>query len=419
MTHNTVHESLEFKAEGVSSGSISAAFNEFMRDFQAFKDTNDERLEQIERCMSADVVTADKLDRLNHVLDEQKRVLDALTLKAARPARGGADAWTEPSERKAAFESYMRRGEASALRGFEEKAWSAGSPTDGGLTIPTEVENTITTALRQVSPIRAIAANRQVSGTIYKKPFASSGPSVGWVGEISERPETGAPVLAELTFPTMELYAMPAATQTLLDDSSTNIEEWLAGEVRQAFAEQENVAFVLGDGVNKPQGFLSYPKVANSLWTWGKIGYFASGAAGAFPASNSADVLIDLAYSLKTPYRVNGHWAMNRATQAEVRKLKDGDGNYLWRPGQQAGDDASLMGFPIAEIEEMPGMALDSFALAFGDFSRGYLVVDRVGVSVLRDPYSAKPYVLFYTTKRVGGGVQDFDAIKLLKFSVS
>jgi HK97 family phage major capsid protein len=419
MTHTTIHESLEFKAEGVSSGSISAAFNEFMRDFQAFKDTNDERLEQIERCMSADVITAGKLDRLNHALDEQKRVLDALTLKAARPARGGADTWAAPNERKTAFESYMRRGETSALRGFEEKAWSAGSPADGGLTIPVEVENTITTALRQVSPIRAIAANRQVSGTIYKKPFAASGPSVGWVGETSERPETGAPVLAELTFPTMELYAMPAATQTLLDDSSTNIEEWLAGEVRLAFAEQENVAFVSGDGVNKPQGFLSYPKVANSAWTWGKIGYFVSGAAGAFPSSNSADVLIDLAYSLKTPYRVNGRWALNRATQAAVRKLKDGDGNYLWRPGQQAGDDASLMGFPIVEIEEMPSLSSDSFALAFGDFLRGYLVVDRIGVSVLRDPYSAKPYVLFYTTKRVGGGVQDFDAIKLLKFSAS
>jgi HK97 family phage major capsid protein len=420
MTYPTIHESLEFKAEGISSGSISTAFDEFMRDFQEFKAANDERLEQIERRMSADVITADKLDRLNHALDEQKRTLDVLALKAVRPVRGGTDnTWAAPNERKTAFESYMRRGETNALRGLEEKAWSAGSPTDGGLTIPIEVENTITSALRQVSPIRAIAANRQVSGTLYKKPFASSGASVGWVGEISARPETGAPVLAELTFPTMELYAMPAATQTLLDDSSTNIEEWLAGEVRQAFAEQENVAFVSGDGVNKPQGFLSYPKAANSGWTWGKIGYFLSGAAGAFPASNAADVLIDLAYSLKTPYRVNGHWAMNRATQAEIRKLKDGEGNYLWRPGQQAGADASLMGFPIAEIEEMPSIAANAFALAFGDFSRGYLVVDRIGVSVLRDPYSAKPYVLFYTTKRVGGGVQDFDAIKLLKFSAS
>lgn len=419
MTHSPIQESLEFKAEGVSSSSINAAFEEFLQDFQAFRDANDERLEQIELRMSADVITCEKLERINQALDEQKRVLDALTLKASRPALGGADARAEPAERKAAFESYMRWGDASALRGLEEKGWSAGSPADGGLTVPIEVENTITTALRQVSPIRAIAASRQVSGTVYKKPFATSGAAVGWVGETSARPETGAPTLAELAFPTMELYAMPAATQALLEDSSTNIEEWLAGEVRLAFAEQENAAFVSGDGVNKPQGFLSYPKAVNPAWTWGRIGYFHTGAAGAFAAGNAADILIDLAYSLKTPYRANGRWAFNRSTQAAIRKLKDGEGNYLWRPGQQAGDDATLMGFPIAEIEEMPGIAPDAFALAFGDFSRGYLVVDRTGVSVLRDLYTAKPYVLFYTTKRVGGGVQDFDAIKLLKFSAS
>jgi HK97 family phage major capsid protein len=417
MPHDTSYDALEFKAEGVSPTSMATAFDEFMRDFQAFKDANDERLEQIERRMSADAVTSDKLERINQALTAQKTALDEIVLKGARPPRSGSEHRTGAKERKIAFENYMRRGETVALRNLEEKAWSASSPTDGGLTIPEEVEGAITAALRQVSPIRAISANRQVSGTVYKKPFATSGAAVGWVGETADRPETSTPTLTELIFPTMELYAMPAATQTLLDDSSTNIEEWLANEVRMAFAEQENAAFVDGDGANKPKGFLNYPKIVNSSWEWGKIGYLHSGADGAFPSSNAADVLIDLAYALKTPYRANAHWAMNRGTQAEVRKLKDGDGNYLWRPGQQAGDDATLMGFPIAEIEETPSIAPDAFALAFGDFSRGYLVIDRVGVSVLRDPYSAKPYVLFYTTKRVGGGVQDFEAIKLLKFS--
>jgi HK97 family phage major capsid protein len=419
MSHNTSLDALEFKAEGVCPTPAAFAFDEFLRDFQAFKDANDERLAQIERSSSADVITSEKLERINQSLTTQKRILDEFVLKSSRPSRSSSETWTNTHECKAAFESYIRRGETSALRNLEEKTWSASSPADGGLTIPVEVENIITSALRQISPIRAISANHQISGTVYKKPFATSGAAVGWVGETANRPETATPVLSELIFPTMELYAMPAATQTVLDDSSTNIEEWLANEVRAAFAEQENAAFVSGDGINKPKGFLSYPKVQNSSWSWGKTGYFNSGAAGAFASNNAADTLIDLAYSLKTSYRVNARWAMNRATQAEVRKLKDGDGNYLWRPGQQAGDDATLMGFSIAEIEEMPSIAPDAYALAFGDFSRGYLVVDRIGVSVLRDPYSAKPYVLFYTTKRVGGGVQDFEAIKLLKFSAS
>jgi HK97 family phage major capsid protein len=212
---------------------------------------------------------------------------------------------------------------------------------------------------------------------------------------------------------------MPAATQTLLEDAAVNIDEWVADEVRIAFAEQENAAFVSGDGSNKPKGFLSYTTIAEASWAWDKIGYLATGVSGDFPASDPADKLIDLVYTLKSGYRANAHWVLNRSTQAEIRKIKDGDGNYIWRPGDQAGEKPSLMGFPIAETEDMPDIAANSFALAFGDFGRGYLVVDRVGIRILRDPFSAKPYVLFYTTKRVGGGVQDFNAIKLLKFGTA
>jgi HK97 family phage major capsid protein len=212
---------------------------------------------------------------------------------------------------------------------------------------------------------------------------------------------------------------MPAATPTLLDDAAVNIDEWIASEVELAFATQEGTAFVTGDGVNKPKGFLSYTTVANDSWQWSKIGYFATGAAGAFPASNPSDVLVDLIYSLKAGYRQNGVFVMNRKTQSAIRKFKDTTGQYLWQPPAQAGGRASLLTFPVIESEDMPDIGTDEFAIAFGDFIRGYLVVDRAGVSVLRDPYSAKPYVLFYTTKRVGGGVQDFDAIKLLKFAAS
>ena len=212
---------------------------------------------------------------------------------------------------------------------------------------------------------------------------------------------------------------MPAATQALLDDAQVNIEEWLAQEVDAAFAEQEGTAFVTGDGVAKPKGFLAYTKVAESAWTWDKVGFVATGAAGAFPSATPADPLIDLVYALKGGYRQNATFVMNRKTQGAVRKLKDENGNYLWAPPAGVGQPASLLGFPVAESEAMPDIAADAHAIAFGDFRRFYLVVDRAGVRVLRDPYSAKPYVLFYTTKRVGGGVQDFDAAKLLKFAAS
>jgi HK97 family phage major capsid protein len=247
----------------------------------------------------------------------------------------------------------------------------------------------------------------------------TTGPATGWVGETGARTQTTSPTLAELSFPAMEIYAMPAATATLLEDAAVNVDEWIAQEVELTFAEQEGTAFVTGDGTNKPTGFLSYTTIANASWTWGDIGYVATGVDGGFAASNPSDNLVDLVYALKAGYRQNGTFVMNRKTQAAVRKFKDSSGGYLWQPPAQAGGRASLMTFPVVEAEDMPDIDDDSLSVAFGDFRRGYLIVDRQGVRVLRDPYSAKPYVLFYTTKRVGGGVQDFDAIKLLKFAAS
>ncbi|TXM88199.1 phage major capsid protein, partial [Methylobacterium sp. WL103] len=239
----------------------------------------------------------------------------------------------------------------------------------------------------------------------------------GWIGEAAPRPATDGPVLSELNFPAMELYAMPAATQTLLDDAVVDLDAWLADEVETAFSEQEGVAFVTGNGVSRPRGFLSYDTVANDAWVPGKVGIVGTGAAGAFPAANPADVLFDLVYGLKAGYRQNAGFVMSRRTQSAIRKFKDADGNYLWLPPTAADRAATLLGFPVTEAEAMPDIGPASLAVAFGDFRRGYLVVDRTGLRVLRDPYSAKPYVLFYTTKRVGGGVQDFAAIKLLKFA--
>ncbi|CAN5208407.1 phage major capsid protein [soil metagenome] len=380
--------------------------------FEAFKAVNDERLAGIEKRMSADVLTEEKVARIERRLDE-------LTLKARRPQIGGAEAKGDDREHKKAFNMYMRKGETGSLSRLEQKALSAGSDPDGGYLVPDEIETEIGRLLKDMSPIRAIAGIRQVSAGVYKKPFTTTGAATGWVGETASRPQTASPGLSEMQFPAMELYAQPAATQSLLDDAVVDIDQWIAGEVQAAFAEQETLAFISGDGSNKPKGFLDYTKVADASWSWGNLGYIASGAAGAFASSDPSDKLIDLVYALKAGYRQNASFVMNRKTQSSIRKLKDADGNYLWQPAASADAKPSLLGFPVVEAEDMPDIAANSFAVAFGDFGRGYLIVDRLGVRVLRDPSSAKPYVLFYTTKRVGGGVQNFEAIKLMKFAAS
>jgi HK97 family phage major capsid protein len=389
---------------------------DMMRAFEAFKETNDEQLEK----RNGDVVLEEKLARINTAIDTHARRLDEIALKGARPAIGSDRVRnTGALEHKAAFEAYVRSGEASDLRALEAKAMSIGSNTDGGYLVPQEIEQVIGERLTAISPIRAIAGVRTISGNVYKKPFMTAGPAVGWVGETDARPQTASPTLDQLSFPAMELYAMPAATATLLEDAAVNIDQWLAQEVEQVFATQEGTAFVTGDGNNKPKGFLSYTTVANASWSWGNIGYIASGASAGFPASNPSDVLVDLIYAVRAGYRQNGMFVMNRKTQSAIRKFKDTTGGYLWQPPAAVGGKATLMTFPVIEAEDMPDIAANSLSIAFGDFNRGYLVVDRAGVSVLRDPYTAKPYVLFYTTKRVGGGVQDFDAIKVMKFAAS
>ena len=396
-------------------------FDELRATFEQFKAANDERLAGLER-RRGDVVLEEKVERLNAAVDVQNKRMDELALKQSRPALEGRGRIAQDAagrEHRNAFEAYVRSGEAGALRALETKAMSVSSNPDGGYLVPVELETSIGERLKNISPIRGLASVRVISSSIYKKPFMTAGPATGWVGETDARTQTAAATLDALSFPAMELYAMPAATATLLEDSAVNLDEWLASEIDQVFAEQEGTAFVSGDGNNKPKGFLAATTVANGSWTWGNIGYIASGVAGGFPSSNPSDVLVDLIYALRSGYRQNATFVMNRKTQSTVRKFKDSTGNYLWQPPAVVGGKSNLIGFPLADTEDMPDVAANSLSIAFGDFRRGYLIVDRHGVRVLRDPYSAKPYILFYTTKRVGGGVQDFDAIKLLKFAVS
>jgi HK97 family phage major capsid protein len=401
-------DGLETKAGAGSD--IAALFADFSRAFEEFKATNDQRLGELEKRGSADGLLEGKLDRLNAVLDGQKAAMDRALADRNRPVLDGKGALPD-GEYKEAFSAYVKRG--------EEKALSSGVNADGGFVVPGETEAEITRLMSAVSPIRSIAGVRQVSGSVYKRPISVTGPAVGWVGETAARPTTASQTLAELSYPTMELYAMPAATSAFLDDAAVDVGQWIADEVNAAFAAQETTAFVTGDGVNKPKGFLTATTVPEAGWSWGNLGYVATGAAGALPGANASDVLIDLVYALKAGYRQNASWLMNRKVQGTVRKLKDADGNYLWQPAASADGRAKFMGFDLVEAEDMPNIAANSMSVAFGDFRRGYLIVDRQGVSVLRDPFSSKPYVLFYTTKRVGGGIADYDAIKLLKFAAS
>ncbi len=414
MSHlNTVPET---KAAGAD---LALAFEDLRYTLENYRATNEERLAGLEARQNVDPLTEEKLVRMDAALDDTMRRIDRLTLERSRPALG-QDGPRDPlmAEHKAAFGAYVRTGEAGGLKRLESKALSAGSGPDGGYLAPATVEGEILRRLANVSPIRSLATVRTISSGTYKKAFSTTGPASGWVAETAARPQGASPTLAELSFPAMELYAMPAATQTLLDDAIVDIDQWIAEEVESAFAEQEGAAFVNGDGVDKPKGFLAYPTVADVSWSWGNIGVLNTGVAGAFPASSPSDVLVDLVYALKAGFRQNASFVMNCKAQATVRKFKDANGHYLWQPPASAGAPATLLGFPLVEAEDMPNIANNAVSIAFGDFRRGYLVVDRAGVRILRDPYSAKPYVLFYTTKRVGGGVQDFAAIKGLKFAV-
>ena len=411
-----------FAPETKAIDPASIAIHEtLMRGLEEYRAANDQRLERLEKSRGVDVLTEEKLARLDQFMDETQRQLSDLQSKSRRPAlEGTTNAFDSAGDaHRKAFDSYLRSGESSGLKALESKALSSGSGPDGGYLVPPPQEREILRRMSMVSPIRSIASVQSISTALFKKAYSTTGPQAGWVSETTARVQTNSQQIAELSFPAMELYAMPSATQTILDDAAVNVEDWIASEVETVFAEQEGAAFVNGDGVTKPLGFTTPAKVAQASWVWGKLGYVISGAAGAFAAAAPSDALFDLIYALKAGYRQNASFVMNRKTQAAVRKLKMTTGEYLWQPPLAVNGRATLMNFPLVEAEDMPDIAADATAIALGDFARGYLIVDRMGVRVLRDPYSAKPYVLFYTTKRVGGGIQDFDAIKFLKFGTA
>ncbi|MBV9635365.1 MAG: phage major capsid protein, partial [Methylobacteriaceae bacterium] len=422
------------------SADLKRQIDQFMRTVEAFKEKNDQHFHELRTRKVDDVVLREEVERINGAIDKLKARHDAEIIAIKRAAilagAGGSAAPPEIAEYHKAFVDYLRgdydgrERELKALqhKAVETKALATSSETDGGFTVVPQIDATIRDLQLLVSPIRGIAQVMTIGAGSLKVLFNLRGTAAGWVGESDPRVQTSTSQLVEMEFVPGELYAMPAATQQMVEDSFVNVEQWIADEIALRFAVQEGQAFVAGDGVKKPRGFLgpSYTVVADSTsLAYPNIGYIPTGQNGGFlptqtsPIQQGADIFFDVIAALKYPYRANARWVANRRTVSQMRKIKSAFADYLWVPGLQSGQPDSFAGYPLIEAEDMPDIASGSYSIAYGDFRQFYLIVDRVGVSVLRDPYSSKPYVLYYTRKRVGGGVQNFEAAKLVKFATS
>ena len=326
---------------------------------------------------------------------------------------GGRSADTGTS---AFVNGYLRRGSEVELKSF-----SGTVASDGGYAVPQEIDAAIDATLKNISPIRSIANVVRVGSAGYRKLVTQNGVTSGWASETATRPETATPIFNEIVPSFGELYANPAATQAMLDDAAFDVENWLADEIATEFAKAEGAAFVNGDGVNKPKGFLrsEVASTGDATRAFGTLQYVAAGAAGGFAAANPQDRLIELVHALRAPYRQGASWVMNASTLATIRKFKTSDGAFIWQPGLSAGRPDMLLGYPVVEAEDMPDIAAGSLSIAFGNFRAGYLIAERTETNILRDPYSNKPYVHFYATKRLGGAVTNSEAIKLMKFAAN
>ncbi len=393
------------RAEAPTNAEVTALVEGMKQAFASFRAEHTQQLNEIKAGMSGSDQEA-KLAKINADLDKLQRESEDAHTKIAAAQMGVAGPGLKDKEYSAAFNAHMRKGDVQA-------AMNKGEAEEGGYLTPVEWDRTITDQLRNESPMRELSQVQPTSKAGWKKLFNMGGTGSGWVGETDDRPESATPTLKELGFGHGEIYANPAATQQLLDDAEINIESWLSAEVQAEFAEQEGAAFISGDGVNKPAGILTYVVGGSNAakHPFGAIKVINSGAA----ADISSDAVLDLIYGLPKKYRQNARFLTNNLTIAKLRKLKDGDGNYLWQPSAQAGQPATLHGYGLAEDENMPDVAANATPILFGDYKRGYLIIDRMGVRVLRDPYTKKPYVLFYTTKRVGGGVQNPECLRALK----
>jgi HK97 family phage major capsid protein len=374
--------------------------------FEEFKTTHEQQL----KSKVDDVLLNEKIDTINASISDIEKALNEKIAAAALSNVPGDMKPTDPAYLNA-FKAFMRKGENAGAAVMA--AVDVGTAADGGYLAPVEWDRTITNKLKQISPIRANAQVIQISGNGFSRVYNDGVIGSGWVGETASRPATTTPGLSSLAFATGEIYANPQITQVALDDVAIDLEQWIADEVDGEFAIQENIAFLSGNGTNKPTGILNYVTGGANAAThpFGAI----TGTTVAGTTAVTTDEVIDLVYSLPSERNQNAKFFMNRTSLGKLRKLKDGQGNYIWQPTYVAGQPSTLAGYPVVEVPGMPNMATGLVSILFGDMEATYLVVDRVGIRVLRDPFTNKPYVGFYTTKRVGGGVQNPEYMRFIK----
>jgi HK97 family phage major capsid protein len=399
---------------------IKSATEELARAFEAFKENNDTRLAGLER-KSGDVVLEEKVDRIGKDISRLQDMVTGFKTVMRRPAFS-KDMYVSPmeSEHKQAFLRYVSKGHEGDLGNLESKAMSVISDPDGGYLVPTEISERIVTRQFDTTPMRQLATVMTVTSDALELLRDTNDADAQWLGEMDTRPDTDPGQFGRVRIAVFELHAQPKATQKLLDDANLNVEEWLTSKIAGRFSRKENSAFVNGDGITMPRGFATYPTAATAddTRTWGTLEHVATGVAGGFAASNPSDHLIALMHRLKAGYLPKASWIMPRAVAELIRKFKESTTNaYIWQPGLQAGQPATLLGFPVQLGEDMPALASGSLSLALGNFSEGYTIVDRIGLRILRDPFTAAPFVKFRCSKRVGGDVTNFDAIKFLKFA--
>ncbi|MDN0095095.1 phage major capsid protein [Yersinia rohdei] len=395
----------------VETKDVEQVAQELNQRFSEFKEKNDKRIDAIEQekgKLAGDVETLNgkltELDNLKTSLEDE--------IKALKRPGGGTNTKTA-TEHKSAFMQFVRKGKEDGLRELEQKALNTGTDADGGYAVPEELDRTLLNILKNEVIMRQESTVITVGTSDYKKLVNLHGAGSGWVGEQAARPATNTPQLAQIVPFMGEIYGNPQATQTMLDDGFFDVEAWINGSLSLEFSEQEEITFTNGSGVLKPKGFLAYASTdeKDSVREFGKLQHLLSGAAAAV----TADSIIQMIYTLRKVHRNGAKFMMNNNSLFKIRILKDERGDYLWRPGLELDQPSMLAGYGIAENEQMPDIVADAKAIAFGNFKRGYTIVDRIGTRILRDPYTNKPFVGFYTTKRTGGMLADSQAIKLLK----
>ncbi|MCG6489736.1 phage major capsid protein [Vibrio parahaemolyticus] len=390
---------------------VSEVANELKSSFEEFQTKNNKRIDAIESEKGKLAESVETLNGKLSELDELKSSLEAELAAVKRPGGGGAN--KDVAEHKGAFELFVRKGKDDGLAELEQKAMQIGSDPDGGYAVPEELDRNIISALRNEVVMRQECNVVSVGTPSYKRLVNKGGTSSGWVGETDARPETSTSKIGIVEPVWGEIYGNPAATQTMLDDAFFNVDQFITSDLTIEFAEQEEAAFTNGDGSKKPKGLLAYGSddKADKDRDWGKLQHLALKK----PDELTADEVMQLVYTLRKPYRNGAKFMMNNNTLFKVRTLKDSQGNYLWQPGLQLGQPSALLGYGIAENEQFADMAAGAAPLAFGNFKRCYTILDRIGIRMLRDPYTNKPFVHFYTTKRVGSMMVDSNAVKLLK----